>query len=408
MYQSFYTEIIEQETDIPGLERLCLNLNTRAPHVYLFPKPIESYFSRSFFNTHKRQNLIFMIIGLLVYDLFAIMDKQMLLDIYPLAWQLRFLGFTPVTLALLYLIHKTANPRIMDRLIISILTLGSILILTLLCMSGHPLSAHYHSGVFVVSLAGLLIFKISIRYKALFALVTMGLHLVWFPFITTIPIESKFNTIAVLVALCFVCLISAFEREGTLRKAFIYGLSKELSAHTLEKKARLLELLSNRDELTGLANRRFLNDHLNRLVTQTENSAFPISILYVDIDDFKRYNDTYGHSAGDLCLQKVSTVFKGYANRRFDLASRCGGEEFVMVLPFTGTNEAMAVAEKIRTAVETLNIPHRTSGVSDRVTISTGIATITITNRVPPSEALNQADQALYRAKRSGKNKVTT
>jgi diguanylate cyclase (GGDEF)-like protein len=220
--------------------------------------------------------------------------------------------------------------------------------------------------------------------------------------------ESKINIILVMISLCCVCLISALERESTLRKAFIYGLSKELSAHTLEKKTRLLELLSNRDELTGLANRRFLNDHLNRLVTQTENSAFPISILYVDIDNFKRYNDTYGHSAGDVCLQKVSTVFKQYANRRFDLASRCGGEEFVMVLPFTGTKEALGVAERIKTAVQALNISHETSPVSDRVTISTGISTITKTNRVTPSEALNQADQALYRAKRSGKNRVTT
>ncbi|MCP4114162.1 MAG: GGDEF domain-containing protein [Desulfobacteraceae bacterium] len=170
----------------------------------------------------------------------------------------------------------------------------------------------------------------------------------------------------------------------------------------------MLEQLSNRDELTGLANRRFLDDHLNRLVKQTENSAFPLSILYVDIDNFKLYNDTYGHSAGDRCLQKVSAVFKEYSNRRFDLASRYGGEEFVLVLPFTGTPEAMIVAEKIRTAVEALNIPHDTSPVSDRVTISTGISTITITNRVSPTEALHQADQALYRAKESGKNRVAT
>ncbi|MCP4114163.1 MAG: hypothetical protein GY737_01955 [Desulfobacteraceae bacterium] len=135
MDQSFYAEIIEQTTDIPGLERLCLDLNTGIPHIYLFPKPIEGYFCKSFFNIHKRQNLIFMVIGLLFFNLFAIMDPQMLPEIYPLAWKLRFFGLTPLGLALVYLIHRTKRHRTMALLIIGILTLGSIMIMGLLLRS---------------------------------------------------------------------------------------------------------------------------------------------------------------------------------------------------------------------------------------------------------------------------------
>lgn len=167
-----------------------------------------------------------------------------------------------------------------------------------------------------------------------------------------------------------------------------------------------LQRLTNVDGLTGLSNRRYLNESLETEWKHAGRIKAPVSILMIDIDHFKLYNDNYGHLAGDEVLNRVAAVVGNACRRNTDVAARFGGEEFALVLPSMSGADAMAAARNLAIEVEALRIPHATSSTSDWVTISVGAATM-IPNRADSFESLvAAADKALYEAKRTGRNRA--
>ena len=167
-----------------------------------------------------------------------------------------------------------------------------------------------------------------------------------------------------------------------------------------------LALLANLDGLTGLANRRSFDETLERDFEESCRSGQPLSLVMIDVDHFKQYNDLHGHPAGDRCLQQVATAIESAARRPMDFVARYGGEEMVMLLPQTDVAGALVVAELARGAVEALQLPH-----SDRplrkVSISVGVASHTLTEIHESLQSLvNHADEALYQAKVAGRNRV--
>lgn len=178
-----------------------------------------------------------------------------------------------------------------------------------------------------------------------------------------------------------------------------------------QQEDRLYELATT-DGLTGLANRRAFDEALETEWLRTRRSAGQMSLLLIDLDNFKGFNDHYGHQVGDDCLRAVASTIRGMVRRPGDLAARYGGEEMAVILADTDTAAAVAIAEAIRTAVETLRIPHAGNGsAAELVTISTGVATAL--SRVGgsiqmPAGLLQAADTALYKAKNNGRNRVET
>lgn len=166
------------------------------------------------------------------------------------------------------------------------------------------------------------------------------------------------------------------------------------------------QYLADQDSLTGLANRRHLDQVIDMEWNRNRRHHRPLSLLMVDVDFFKAYNDNYGHKAGDECLKSVAGVLKRFARRSGDLAARYGGEEFVVLLSETDGPEAVDVAEKIKSAVESLGIPHSTSTVRDVVTVSLGVASGVPNHNGDPVSLIKEADQALYQAKRDGRHRV--
>ncbi|KJU83497.1 response regulator receiver modulated diguanylate cyclase, partial [Candidatus Magnetobacterium bavaricum] len=159
-----------------------------------------------------------------------------------------------------------------------------------------------------------------------------------------------------------------------------------------------LSVLCNVDQLTNVANRRCLEETYNIEWKRSMRNGTPLALAIIDIDFFKQYNDSYGHTKGDVCLQKVALAIKNSLKRPHDLLARYGGEEFVVVLPETNEAGALSVAEGIRAAVEAQSIPHRMSKISDYVTISVGVCVMT-SNLVDDKDVhLFRADQALYKA----------
>ena len=172
---------------------------------------------------------------------------------------------------------------------------------------------------------------------------------------------------------------------------------------------KLRDMLRNNsmvDGLTGIANRRWFDESIRREWGRMVRGKQSLSLIMIDIDYFKKYNDTYGHLAGDDCLKQVAVAVKESVNRSGDFVARWGGEEFVCVLPETGKEGAMKIAEQIRQNVMKLRIPHENSPIADVVTVSLGVSTVRPTKEKQLNTLLNWADQALYRSKNNGRNQA--
>ena len=176
----------------------------------------------------------------------------------------------------------------------------------------------------------------------------------------------------------------------------------------LKRKTDLLEQYALLDGLTGIPNRRHFDELFEKEMRRCLRDGLPLSVIMMDIDHFKPYNDNYGHGAGDQCLQKVARALDGVVTRAGDRVCRYGGEEFVALLPGTDADGAREVAEHLRAAVEGLAITHEYSSAAPVVTLSLGTATLdprrdSETDRNP---LLKRADEALYAAKEDGRNRV--
>jgi len=174
----------------------------------------------------------------------------------------------------------------------------------------------------------------------------------------------------------------------------------------LKRVRDLLTKQATLDGLTALANRRTFDDALAREYARQSRTGGQLSLIMIDIDFFKRFNDTYGHIAGDECLRKVARVIDAAACRPADISARYGGEEFVCILPETDYTGAFAVAERIRRDIINLSIAHSASSIANNVTASLGVCSIHCIPDRSPLNLLAQADELLYSAKKAGRNRV--
>ncbi len=175
----------------------------------------------------------------------------------------------------------------------------------------------------------------------------------------------------------------------------------------LKKANAQLERLSTIDGLTQVANRRCLDQAMDREWGRMQREKNFLSLILCDVDFFKLYNDMYGHLAGDECLKSVAGALTQVVKRSSDLVARYGGEEFAVILPGTDKHGALSVAKLLRMGVEDLKIDHLDSCVSPYVTISLGVVSAIPSRKMSPKELIAGADQALYDAKRSGRNHVS-
>ena len=167
-----------------------------------------------------------------------------------------------------------------------------------------------------------------------------------------------------------------------------------------------LESLSNTDELTKLNNRRSLKEYMDIVWKQNHRLRLPLTVMMLDIDFFKDYNDSLGHLEGDKALIALAQCLKDQIKRETDFIARFGGEEFIIILPFVSKNEAMKFAETLVKNVEKMSIPHPMSEVSKHLTISVGLDIVIPDNNNSVKQLLDNADKALYKAKQSGRNRV--
>jgi diguanylate cyclase (GGDEF)-like protein len=218
---------------------------------------------------------------------------------------------------------------------------------------------------------------------------------------------QKSSLLIGLIALLINALLMVFAKKLITQIMIRDRLDAKLHAYSeqLREHNAGLHLLANTDKLTSLANRRLFDDVLEQEFRRAQRARTPLSLIMIDLDYFKQFNDHYGHPAGDACLRSAAQVLSALIVRAGDLAARYGGEEFVVLLPNTSGAGALAVAERIRHTIESLQMPHRHSpkGV---LTASLGVAAIEDGSFATAGELIEEADKNLYIAKHDGKNVV--
>lgn len=209
------------------------------------------------------------------------------------------------------------------------------------------------------------------------------------------PVETAKYGVTLFMAAA-VAAIAFRNTEVLMRTEFLEG--------------NLIGELLERDPLTGLKNRRVFDEHLRRVWSQAQRDRRKLAVLMIDVDDFKSFNDIYGHQAGDEALRRVGNAMREFGHRPLDLVARYGGEKFAVILHDLAPEYAREIAERLRRAVELLAIPHRGSRSASVITLSIGVAIdvaiVEPTIGRTTQGAVQLADEALYEAKEAGRNRV--
>jgi len=202
----------------------------------------------------------------------------------------------------------------------------------------------------------------------------------------------------------FLGMALAYFTDRQHRENFLRDCVIELNRLKLVKQAELLETLSQQDSLTGLANRRYLDEVLEKEWRRAVRHSIPITIMMIDLDFFKSYNDSLGHIKGDECLREIAKALTSLTSRSGDLAARYGGEEFLLLFPMTNESEALIQVKRLMNVIRKIDIQHPSSDISSQVTLSVGVATMIPQVDDSISSFVSRADHALYTAKSKGRN----
>lgn len=353
---------------------------------------------------HRRYKLMGWL-ALLVFNVFIPTDALLLPDIFPLTMYVRLGLFTPLLLLGLAWLHHPSSVRFRDAILVTLTLAAAGCILLFLQLSQHPNVQHYHNGLILVIMFGTIVARMPLGRSAICAGLVLFAYILTLAQMDMAP-ELVTNAAAVITTAILISLAANYQMELDARRAYTQDLLQDLDSLRLEQANADLEKLSRMDALTELANRRTFDQAFENAWRDGARHGWPLSLIMIDIDAFKAYNDSYGHPAGDACLQTVARAIMGSLYRGADLAARYGGEEFVVLLPDTHIDAALHVAERLRAAVAELQIPHKGNPAAAIVTFSAGVATVVPTPELHAQRLLQVADDALYRAKQEGRNRI--
>jgi diguanylate cyclase (GGDEF)-like protein len=353
------------------------------------------------------------LISLLVFDAFLGVDYLMAPDVFWLALTLRLGVFTPVALAILAFgwlcrawVLRSLSPIWMEIIVVASGVSAAASLAYILSASHSPTSQYYHVGLMVVITYGNLVQRLRFWYALVFSLAVLAMHVGGITMVPAFDEHLILPEVALMAATVAFTLMSNYAMERDERKQYLLARRRKQLLTELQAVNTQLNVLSRVDPLTGLYNRRHFRAHLDKLWGRAQADGHLVSILMVDVDHFKKFNDHYGHGHGDHCLAQVAQAIQGALRQSVDTLARYGGEEFIAVLPLTSGPDAYAVAERVRQAVLSLGMPHALTAMHQLVTVSVGVATVNAKLGVSVDALIGQADGALYAAKRSGRNRV--
>ena len=351
------------------------------------------------------------LIALLAYDFFIVGDYILAPDHIVRAAVIRFGIVTPLALVISLLVRRSENTVVVETAASFLCMLGSVSIIFL-----HPdgidrFSASAQTGLVLV----LLVSNCMLRIEQPYAIATSGFVLLLDAFALVVDrqlvVPQKMFHGGILVWVAILTLSANFTLSRESRYSYLLQLRGRMQHRLLAKANSELTALSSTDRLTGLPNRRSYDERLLELWQTSLERCEPLSAVMIDVDHFKRLNDTHGHPHGDRVLQRVASLLQQALRGESDFVARFGGEEFIVLLPNADSETAMKVAERIRVLVQVAGAPalqRESPSVPLNMwsTISCGVATMMPDAMLDPSHLIADADMALYRAKQGGRNRV--
>jgi len=376
-----------------------------------FNGELEHEFQRHYLHRYYTHMQIAGIIGLLAFMSCGLLDLIWMPEMAERTWLIRMMAGVFMGVPLVLSFWKPFKRRYGRYMQFATCIFATAAVCGLILISLNSLEPYNHYYFNAITVALVMVFVLSrIQFKwgvisAFIMWFALNIGLIWFD-----PMQNK-SAIVTITNYMFLgssvsALIGTFLIERSLRRNYLQSRLLSLEKHDLEESNLILQYLSAVDGLTQIANRRHLDRTLSIEWQRARRNHEPIGFIMADIDHFKIFNDTYGHQAGDECLRVVASLIKDYARRPGDLAARYGGEEFALMLINSTAEQAGMIAEHLRKTIMGTIIKYEKS-VSTNITASFGVASmIPGHDQNNPTSLIQEADQAMYRAKRLGRNRV--
>lgn len=353
-------------------------------------------------------------LALLIFDSFLLVDWLMTPDVLGYSMIVRLGVFTPVGVLALLLVNRFQPlvPQEQASKMVDWMTLisgwGAGLCLALILLkTKSPWGGYYQAGFVVIIVYGILVQPLSFKWALPYGLGLLLMHMWCAQMGQGMPEPLQISILHMLVSILGLSLAASFMVDRLRRRRFLLLLREEQLIERLGHVNQQLQGWSRSDVLTGVPNRRHFHEHLAQVWERARHDRTPVSVLMLDVDHFKAFNDRYGHPAGDACLRQLAQAMSSHLRKPIDFMARYGGEEFIAVLPDADAAVAVQVAERVRLGVLALGIAHEGSSTLPVVTVSVGVATAVPGGGCASSDQLvTWADQALYDAKRGQRNKV--
>ncbi len=379
-----------------------------------FPPAMEAQFVADTSDARRRHFLVSGLIALVIYNGFLLVDFLMARDVFWLAVKLRTFLFTPAAAFSLYVFwdpsgwfRKHWPNAFCEVAVFASGLIGAASLAVILSETRSEFAHFYHVGFIVVIMYGNVVQRLRFWNAVVYSLAILGIHVAGILLLDSFPQRLLSPIISLVTSTVIFTLIANYIMERDERTRYLLTLKERGLVRELSLVHERLQQLSRSDGLTGLFNRRHFQDYFQSAWERAQYDHSPISVLMIDVDHFKKYNDRYGHPAGDECLRRVAQELEQHVRRPGDLVARYGGEEFIAVLPQADADAALAVAERARHALEALQMRHEASPTSSVVTLSVGVATCRADFLLKDTALLTAADEALYQAKNAGRNRVS-
>lgn len=375
-------------------------------------KELEKEFQLDYSNRYYRHMQIAGIAGLTVFLASGVLDMIWMPEVADKEWLVRFIAGTPMALLLLLTFWEPFKQKIGKALMQPIICLFSscavVGLVAISLIAIEPYNYYYYNALTVAVVMVFVLSRIQFRWGVVTTIVLMislNVGLIGFG-----PAHNRLAVVIInnymIFSAAVVALVGTFLIERTLRQNYLQSRLLSVENRDLEEANLKLQYLSTVDGLTKADNRRSLDRRLALEWQRARRRRDPLGFIMVDIDHFKQFNDKYGHQTGDECLRAVASLLKGYARRTGDVMARYGGEEFALVLTNATADQARMVAEQMREKLMEMAISYNDS-TQIRVTASFGVASMVPgSGQASPKALILAADQALYRAKRAGRNRV--
>ncbi|WP_342153619.1 diguanylate cyclase [Methylorubrum sp. SB2] len=361
-----------------------------------FPPALERAFERETADERTRMFVICGSLAIILYDITLITDYLVLSDRFTEMVVARLGIFTPALILMMVAASRFRHVHVRESLAASGGILAVSLPMTIQIFSQSSDRLIYQYGSLLVIMFSSIIQRLRFAYAALSLTVMITIQLVTTALAGIFTPETFVTNAVFFVIGGILLLLAAYFLERSERRSFLFNLRSRLLHDQLMQIARI-------DALTGLYNRRHLEESADALWHRAAAAPQVVTAILLDVDRFKAFNDAYGHTEGDACLRRISTIVAEAAQGRSGLAFRYGGEEMLVLLPGWDPHEARALAEDIRRALRAAAIPHPALGPERIVTASFGVAGV-VAPDAPLSALIEAADTALYAAKRAGRD----